>query len=388
MTNNENYEKKDDYQNTLQEKVNSLEKELFSEKVKSKNLEEEINLLNSIKIPIFIKTIEEKDNYIDSLIIEQIKLQKEINYLKDDFKSEEGKLDKIKLSKYLIPDDQEEKDKLIMNQSNKIDFLNFAYKETKLKLIKKEEEYNQQINELNSKLKTQEEQIAAFNNINLKNEKKIDELNDEINDLAEINKNLTLEISTLNDIIGDINNEKEKYLMLNEYHKKENEFINKNNISILNRIQKQDDDYKQLNDLLEEYKEKLNEVYTKTYIFKVISIGKLVESEAELVFFKEGKNKFLINIKYITSSYKYNILDISEMKQMEGEENILIIKFIKEKRRNDEMFKTREINKILKVYQDFKNNAIQFSDIKRAKRDERKKEKEIKKDVNAMFNMW
>jgi len=388
MTNNENYEKKDDYQNTLQEKVNSLEKELFSEKVKSKNLEEEINLLNSIKIPIFIKTIEEKDNYIDSLIIEQIKLQKEINYLKDDFKSEEGKLDKIKLSKYLIPDDQEEKDKLIMNQSNKIDFLNFAYKETKLKLIKKEEEYNQQINELNSKLKTQEEQIAAFNNINLKNEKKIDELNDEINDLAEINKNLTLEISTLNDIIGDINNEKEKYLMLNEYYKKENEFINKNNISILNRIQKQDDDYKQLNDLLEEYKEKLNEVYTKTYIFKVISIGKLVESEAELVFFKEGKNKFLINIKYITSSYKYNILDISEMKQMEGEENILIIKFIKEKRRNDEMFKTREINKILKVYQDFKNNAIQFSDIKRAKRDERKKEKEIKKDVNAMFNMW
>ena len=388
MTNNENYEKKDDYQNTLQEKVNSLEKELFSEKVKSKNLEEEINLLNSIKIPIFIKTIEEKDNYIDSLIIEQIKLQKEINYLKDDFKSEEGKLDKIKLSKYLIPDDQEEKDKLIMNQSNKIDFLNFAYKETKLKLIKKEEEYNQQINELNSKLKTQEEQIAAFNNINLKNEKKIDELNDEINDLAEINKNLTLEISTLNDIIGDINNEKEKYLMLNEYHKKENEFINKNNISILNRIQKQDDDYKQLNDLLEEYKEKLNEVYTKTYIFKVISIGKLVESEAELVFFKEGKNKFLINIKYITSSYKYNILDISEMKQMEGEENILIIKFIKEKRRNDEMFKTREINKILKVYQDFKNNAIQFSDIKRAKRDERKKEKEIKKDVNAMFSMW
>ena len=55
MTNNENYEKKDDYQNILQEKVNSLEKELFSEKVKSKNLEEEINLLNSIKIPIFIK---------------------------------------------------------------------------------------------------------------------------------------------------------------------------------------------------------------------------------------------------------------------------------------------------------------------------------------------
>ena len=388
MTNNENYENKDDSLDSLKKKVNSLEKELFSQKIRTKNLEEEINLLNSIKIPVFIQTIEEKDNYIDSLIVEQIKLQKEINYLKDDFKSSEGKFDKIKLTKYFIPEYQEEKDKLIINQNNKIDFLNFAYKETKSKLIKKEEEYNQQINELNSKIKAQDEQISTFNNINLKNEKKIAELNDEINDLAEINKNLTLEISTLNDIIGDINNEKEKYLMLNEYHKKENEFINKNNISILNRIQKQDDDYKQLNDLLEEYKEKLNEVYTKTYIFKVLSIGKLVESEAELVFFKEGKNKFLINIKYITSSYKYNILDISEMKQLEGEDNILIIKFIKEKKRNDEMFKSREINKILKVYQDFKNNAIQFSDIKRAKRDERKKEKEIKKDVSAMFNMW
>ena len=152
MTNNENYENKDDSLDSLKKKVNSLEKELFSEKIRTKNLEEEINLLNSIKIPVFIQTIEEKDNYIDSLIVEQIKLQKEINYLKDDFKSSEGKFDKIKLTKYFIPEYQEEKDKLIINQNNKIDFLNFAYKETKSKLIKKEEEYNQQINELNSRI--------------------------------------------------------------------------------------------------------------------------------------------------------------------------------------------------------------------------------------------
>ena len=43
---------------------------------------------------------------------------------------------------------------------------------------------------------------------------------------------------------------------------------------------------------------------------------KLVESEAELVFNKEGRNKYVINIKYITSAYKYNILDINEMKQL------------------------------------------------------------------------
>ena len=387
MENVTNIRDQDDNNELLVKKVNSLEKELFSEKIKSKNLEEELNLLNSIKIPVFIKTLEEKDDYIDSLLVEQIKLQKEINYLKDNFNSTEGKLEKMQLSKYFIPELQEEKDKLIMNQTNKIDYLNFVYKETKAKLRKKEEEYEQQITDLNTKIKSQEEQISNLKKINLNNEKKIDELNEEINDLSEINKNLTLEISTLNDIISDINKEKENYMILNEYHKKENEFIHKNNLSIVNRIQKQDEDYKQLNELIEEYKEKLSEMDTKTYIFKVVSIGKLVESEAELVFNKEGKNKYIINIKYITSTYKYNILEISEMKQLEGEENILIIKFIKEKARNDEMFKSHEINKILKIYQEFKNKAIQYSDMKRIKKDERRKEKEIKKNVNAMFNI-
>ena len=387
MENKTNISNIDDNNELLVKKVSSLEKELFSEKIKSKNFEEELNLLNSIKIPVFIKTLEEKDDYIDSLLIEQIKLQKEINYLKNNFNPSEDKLDKIQLSKYIIPEFQEEKDKLIMNQTNKIDFLNFVYKETKAKLRKKEEEYDQQINDLNTRIKSQEEQISNLKSMNTKNEKKIDELNEEINELSEVNKNLTLEISTLNDIISDINNEKENYVILNEYHKKENEFIHKNNLSIVNRIQKQDEDYKQLNELIEEYKEKLSETDTKTYIFKVVSIGKLVESEAELVFNKEGKNKYIINIKYITSTYKYNILEISEMKQLEGEENILIIKFIKEKARNDEMFKSHEINKILKIYQEFKNKAIQYADMKRIKKDERRKEKEMKKNVNAMFNI-
>ncbi len=387
MENKTNISNIDDNNELLVKKVSSLEKELFSEKIKSKNLEEELNLLKSIKIPVFIKTLEEKDDYIDSLLVEQIKLQKEINYLKNNFNPSEGKLDKIQLSKYIIPEFQEEKDKLIMNQTNKIDFLNFVYKETKAKLRKKEEEYDQQINDLNTRIKSQEEQISNLKSMNTKNEKKIDELNEEINELSEVNKNLTLEISTLNDIISDINNEKENYVILNEYHKKENEFIHTNNLSIVNRIQKQDEDYKQLNELIEEYKEKLSEMDTKTYIFKVVSIGKLVESEAELVFNKEGKNKYIINIKYITSTYKYNILEISEMKQLEGEENILIIKFIKEKARNDEMFKSHEINKILKIYQEFKNKAIQYSDMKRIKKDERRKEKEMKKNVNAMFNI-
>ena len=177
-------------------------------------------------------------------------------------------------------------------------------------------------------------------------------------------------------------------MLQNEYHKKENEFISNNNNLILYRIQKQDEDYKKINDLLEEYKEKLSEVDTKTYIFQVTSIGKIVESAAEIVFNKEGRNKYVISIKYITSSYKYDILDIEEMSQMEGDENMFIVKFNKNKGREDEMFRSHEINKIVKIFQEFKSKAIQFADIKKIKKEERKKERQIKKDVNAMFDMW
>ena len=377
---------KDDNFEILVNKVDSLEKEILSERAKSKNLEEEINLLRTYKLPLMSKIIEEKDNYIDSLLIEQIKLQKEINYLKDNFEQDDIK--KISLSKYIIPECQDDKDKLIISQTNKLDYLNTAYKKTKNDLKEKEEDFQRQINELNLQIKTQEEQISTLKGINSKNEDKILELNEEINDLAEINQNLSLEISTLNEIISEINDEKEKYMLQNEYHKKENEFISNNNNLILYRIQKQDEDYKKINDLLEEYKEKLSEVDTKTYIFQVTSIGKIVESAAEIVFNKEGRNKYVISIKYITSSYKYDILDIEEMSQMEGDENMFIVKFNKSKGREDEMFRSHEINKILKIFQEFKSKAIQFADIKKIKKEERKKERQIKKDVNAMFDMW
>ena len=387
MTKNINdLDNKDDNFEILVNKVDSLEKEILAEKAKSKNLEEEINLLRTYKLPLMSKVIEEKDNYIDSLLIEQIKLQKEINYLKDNFDQDDMK--KISLSKYIIPEYQDDKDKLIISQTNKLDYLNSAYKKTKNELKEKEEDFQRQISEMNLQIKTQEEQISTLKGINSKNEDKILELNEEINDLAEINKNLSLEISTLNEIISEINDEKEKYMLQNEYHKKENEFITNNNNLILNRIQKQDEDYKKINDLLEEYKEKLSEVDTKTYIFQVTSIGKIVESAAEIVFNKEGRNKYIISIKYITSSYKYDILDIEEMSQMEGDENMFIVKFNKNKGGEDEMFRSHEVNKILKIFQEFKNKAIQFADIKKIKKEERKKERQIKKDVKAMFDIW
>ena len=39
-------------------------------------------------------------------------------------------------------------------------------------------------------------------------------------------------------------------------------------------------------------------------------------------------------------------------------------------------------------YQEFKNRGIQFSDTKRMKKEQRRKEKELRKDLNNMFNIW
>ena len=73
---------------------------------------------------------------------------------------------------------------------------------------------------------------------------------------------------------------------------------------------------------------------------------------------------------------------------MEGDENVFIVKYNKNKGRENEMFRSHEINKIMRIFQDFKNKAIQFSDIKRIKKEEGKKEKQIEKNVNAMFDIW
>ena len=50
----------------------------------------------------------------------------------------------------------------IMIYNDKINNLNYAYKETKTKLKKKEEEYEQKINELNTKIKTRQKMKEKY----------------------------------------------------------------------------------------------------------------------------------------------------------------------------------------------------------------------------------
>ena len=158
-------------------------------------------------------------------------------------------------------------------------------------------------------------------------------------------------------------------------------------MNTLNRIKQLDEDYQNINKSLEEYKTKIREIDTKTYIFKVTSLGRVIEASAELVFNKEGRN-YILTIKYITSSTKYDILEIDNITNVEGEDNIILIKYKENKGEDVEMFRTNETNKILKVFKEFQSKAIQHVDVKKQEKEDRIKQKQIKKNVKDMFSLF
>ena len=158
-------------------------------------------------------------------------------------------------------------------------------------------------------------------------------------------------------------------------------------MNTLNRIKQLDEDYQNINKSLEEYKTKISEIDTKTYIFKVTSLGRVIEASAELVFNKEGRN-YILTIKYITSSSKYDILEIDNITNVEGEDNIILIKYKENKGEDVEMFRTNETNKILKVFKEFQSKAIQHVDVKKQEKEDRIKQKQIKKNVKDMFSLF
>ena len=378
--------KKDDTDkiDSLMNKILKLENSLNEEEKNRAKFEEKYNQLNNATLPLLNKQLDEKEKLLENALIEQIKLQKEINYLKDNFNINDNFNN---ITKYIIPEFQDEKDELIIHQTNKIDYLKNSFNNLKKKTKIESENYLKEKFELEKKLKSQEEEIKALKDTSQKNDEKINDLNLELSSLSQINKNLLYEIKTLNDIIKNLTDEKEKYNLELQYYKKENDFIFNSQMNTLNRIKQLDEDYQNINKSLEEYKTKISEIDTKTYIFKVTSLGRVIEASAELVFNKEGRN-YILTIKYITSSSKYDILEIDNITNVEGEDNIILIKYKENKGEDVEMFRTNETNKILKVFKEFQSKAIQHVDVKKQEKEDRIKQKQIKKNVKDMFSLF
>lgn len=374
----------DDKIEILMKKINELEGKLTEERKKSFEYEKELQNLSNITLPLLKKNLEEKEKLLENTMIDHIRLEKEIYYLKEN--SNRDNL--LKFSKYIIPDLQEEKEKMIIHQSNKIDYLSNVYNEIKKKynsiLIEKE----QMKNEYDNKISIQKDEIESLKSSNTQNEEQIVSLNKEVSNLSLTNRNLLIEISSLNKLLSDYIDENEQYQLQANYYKKENDFVQKHMNDNIARMQKMDESYQKMYNTLEEYKKKISELDTKTYIFSVISVGRVIENSAEIVFNKEGRNTYVVNFKYMTSSTKYDILDIESITQVEGEENTILIKYKPEKKLPNELFRTNEVTKIMKVFKDFQTKALQHLDVKKQQKEDRMKQKQIKKNVKEMFSIF
>ena len=115
--------KEDDKIEILMKKINELETKLNEERKNSTQSEEELQRLSTITLPLLKKTLEEKEKLLESTMLDRVRLEKEIYYLKENTNKESL----VKIAKYIIPELQDDKDKMIIHQSNKIDYLSNVY---------------------------------------------------------------------------------------------------------------------------------------------------------------------------------------------------------------------------------------------------------------------
>ena len=108
--------KKDDTDkiDSLMNKILKLENSLNEEEKNRAKFEEKYNQLNNATLPLLNKQLDEKEKLLENALIEQIKLQKEINYLKENFNINDNFNN---ITKYIIPEFQDEKDELIIHQT-------------------------------------------------------------------------------------------------------------------------------------------------------------------------------------------------------------------------------------------------------------------------------
>ena len=91
-------------------------------------------------------------------------------------------------------------------------------------------------------------------------------------------------------------------------------------------------------------------------------------------------------IKYVTTSIKYNIIDIKEIKFKEGEENLIYIEFKPEKNLRNEKFRTNEGAAIIRIFHEFHKKAIEQMDTKKIEAEQNKKIENIGANINDILS--
>ena len=103
------------------------------------------------------------------------------------------------------------------------------------------------------------------------------------------------------------------------------------------------------------------------------------------MFTKDEKGHMVLIIKYVTTSIKFQILEIKEIRIKDGEENSICIEYIPEKNLRSEIFRTNEGASIIRIFQEFQKKSIEQSDSKKVAAEQNKKIKNIGANLNDIL---
>lgn len=91
-------------------------------------------------------------------------------------------------------------------------------------------------------------------------------------------------------------------------------------------------------------------------------------------------------IKYVTTSIKYQILEIKDVRIKEGDENMICIEYVPEKNLRTEYFRTNEGLNIIKIFHEFQKKSIEQSDSKKVAAEQNKKIENIGANLNDILS--
>ncbi|RNA01317.1 A-kinase anchor 9-like [Brachionus plicatilis] len=258
-------------------------KENFELEAKNKieKYEETILNLNS--------NIDDKENLIDSL-------KEQLNELKEDFQS---RLE-AEIKQFEFVEDRQNSD-LIKSYENQIESLKNEKENLKAELQSKEsyeisqsllDSKNEQIDELNEKIKILTTQIEENIQMNEDVQKKIlNEKENFENEIKSLNENFKSEIDSLNEKIETLNREKCEIIAEHELKINENNDLNKLNEELSNKCEQITSENKTLKNDVET---KLEDSKTKEEMIEQLNLeinelkNKLVDSDNKINMFKES----------------------------------------------------------------------------------------------------
>ena len=253
----------------LLNKISKLEHTVIQTSLEATALTKENELYKSVKLPILVEANKEKELLIKNYMLEKLKLDNDLRLLNSHTTNQSS--DSLKQMVF--------SDTLTLS---KLEFYKFQTSSLKEEVLKLKESLAIKETKHNSELEIEREKNTILARENEEKSKRIDKLCLDIKNLAEANKNLLIEIQTLNSIIDKYTFEKQMSEFEKEYYKKEITQLNKESKVLKCTIDRLNLDYKSITMILDEYKSTISDLEISNYIFEVVRVGMLIQVKTDV----------------------------------------------------------------------------------------------------------